>query len=57
MFSVLEEHGFRIKLPCSFATFPSVILYAVRLLMRLLLNPELLHCLLIEVRNRATGIQ
>ena len=57
MFLVLEEHGFRIKLPCSFDTFPGVILYAVRLLMRLLLNPELLHCLLIEERNGATGVQ
>jgi len=57
MFSVLEEHGFRIKLPCSFDTLPGVVLYTVRLPVRLLPNPELFHCLLIEERNGATGIQ
>jgi len=57
MISVLEERGFHIKLPCSFDTFPGVVLYAVRLLMRLLLNPEFLHCLLIAERNGAAGTQ
>jgi len=55
--SVLEEHWLSIKLSCSFDAFPGIVLYAVRLPMCFLFDPDFFHCLLIEERNGAAGVQ